>query len=283
MKITKRKAFWVILLLLVGMLAYQFIFGRLIMFSPIVVGFEKQKAKKSIVYHHQSESSIDHKTLDSLILKTEQFHKLQFKQKVRIFVCSTDKEFRRYTGSSARMVTIFGNSVFVSGMATEEGKNRKISLNTYLLHELSHLLIYQNMTFQTAIQYPQWFLEGVAVYSSNQFGKDGYLMEQGVSKEIRKGNFVHPKDWGTVFSSKGKTVTECTVPNKYRFIYAEFGYIIEDMIDTHGQEVFLNFLKQSLRSNDFYTVFKKNYGLEFSEYLTEFEKRIKATSPDDAD
>jgi hypothetical protein len=99
-----------------------------------------------------------------------------------------------------------------------------------------------------------------------------------VSKEIRKGNFVQPKDWGTAFSSKGKTVKDCTVLYKYRFIYAEFGSIIKDLIDTYGQEIFLNFLKQSLKSNDFYTVFKKNYGIEFSEYLTEFERRIKATN-----
>jgi hypothetical protein len=37
-------------------------------------------------------------------------------------------------------------------------------------------------------------------------------------------------------------------------------------------------LHQSLKSNDFYTVFKKNYGIEFSEYITEFERRIKATN-----
>jgi hypothetical protein len=122
MKITKGKIFKVILLLLVGFLAYQFIYGRLIMFSPIVVGFEKQKAENSIVYYHENNTRVDNKTLDSLILKTEQFHKLEFNQKVRIFFCSTDKEFKRYTGSSARMVTIFGNSIFVSGMATEERK-----------------------------------------------------------------------------------------------------------------------------------------------------------------
>jgi hypothetical protein len=108
MKITKGKIFKVILLLLVGFLAYQFIYGRLIMFSPIVVGFEKQKAENSIVYYHENNTRVDNKTLDSLILKTEQFHKLEFNQKVRIFFCNTDKEFKRYTGSSARMVTIFG-------------------------------------------------------------------------------------------------------------------------------------------------------------------------------
>jgi hypothetical protein len=278
MKITKGKIFKVILLLLVGFLAYQFIYGRLIMFSPIVVGFEKQKAENSIVYYHENNTRVDNKTLDSLILKTEQFHKLEFNQKIRIFFCTTDKEFKRYTGSSARMVTIFGNSIFVSGTATEERKTNKISFDTYLLHELSHLLIYQNMTFGKAMNYPQWFLEGVAVFSSNQFGKDGYLTVQGVSKEIKKGNFVQPKDWGTAFSSKGKTVKDCKVLYKYRFIYAEFGSIIKDLIDTYGQEIFLNLLHQSLKSNDFYTVFKKNYGIEFSEYITEFERRIKATN-----
>jgi len=247
-------------------------------FSPVVVGFEKHRTGNAIVYFHKNEKDLDYKLLDSLIVEVEKFHTLNFKKEVKIFICKTNKEYKRYTGSSARMVTIFGNAIFISGMANDERKTNIISFNTYLLHELSHLLIYQNMTFRTAIHYPQWFLEGLAVYSSNQFGVDGYLTEREVSKEIKKGNFVQPEDWGTAFSSKGKTVKDCKVPNKYRFIYAEFGSIIGDLINTYGQKKFLIFLQQSLKSNDFYIVFKETYGKEFSQYMTEFKRRIKATN-----
>lgn len=245
-------------------------------FSPIAVGFEKHRTGNVIVYFHKNEKDLDYKLLDSLIVEVGKFHTLNFKKEVKIFICKTNKEYKRYTGSSARMVTIFGNAIFISDMANDERKTNIISFNTYLLHELSHLLIYQNMTFRTAIHYPQWFLEGLAVYSSNQFGVDGYLTEREVAKEIEKGNFVQPEDWGTAFSSKGKTVKDCKVPNKYRFIYAEFGFIIDDLIKTYGKEKFILFLKESLQADDFYVLFNKTYNIDFTEYLKDFKMKIKS-------
>jgi hypothetical protein len=276
MKITKGKIFKSILLLLFGFLVYQFLYGKLIIISPIVIGFEKHRTENSIIYFHKTETGLDSEILDSLILEAEQFHKLKFNKKVKIFMCKTDKEYKRYTGSSSRMVTIFGNAIFVSGMVNGERKASKNSFDIYLSHELSHLLMYQNMSLQTAVRYPQWFLEGLAVYSSNQFGKDGYLTKKDVSEEIKKGNFVEPNDWGTAFSPKGNTVKDCKVPKKYRFIYSEFGTIVGDLIDTYGQENFFNLIQQSLNKNDFYIVFNKNYGIEFSKYLTEFKKKNKS-------
>lgn len=245
-------------------------------FSPIAVGFEKHRTGNVIVYFHKNEKDLDYKLLDSLIVEVGKFHTLNFKKEVKIFICKTNKEYERYTGSSARMVTIFGNAIFISGMANDERKTNIISFNTYLLHELSHLLIYQNMTFRTAIHYPQWFLEGLAVYSSNQFGVDGYLTEREVAIEIEKGNFVQPEDWGTAFSSKGKTVKDCKVPNKYRFIYAEFGSIIDDIIKIYGKEKFILFLKMSLQADDFYVLFNKTYNIDFAEYLKDFKMKIKS-------
>ncbi len=138
------------------------------------------------------------------------------------------------------------------------------------------MLAYQNMSFRTSINFPQWFLEGLAVYSSNQFGVDGYLTKSETYKTIEEGHFVFPKDWGTAFTSKGKSVRECKVKNKYRFIYSEFGCIIDDLISNYGQEKFLKFLHQSLRSEDFYILFKETYQKAFSDYLIEFKIRIKA-------
>lgn len=278
MKIIKRKIFVLVLLILIGCVIYHFIFGRLMPFSPLVIGFEKHQTENSIVFFHNNEKELNYNSVDSLILNAEQFHKLKFNKKVRIFICKTDNEYKRYTGASSRMVTIFGNAIFISGMANAERKSNTTSTNIYLLHELSHLLIYQNTTVQIAVNYPNWFLEGIAVYSSNQFGVDGYLTKREVQQEIKKRNFVHPMDYGTFLSSKGNSVINCNVPNKYRFIYAEFGTIIGDLINTYGQEIFINFLHQSLKTDDFYTTFKKEYQLEFSEYVTEFEKRIKATN-----
>jgi len=278
MRFSKRKIFISILLLLFGFLTYHILFGRLFAFSPIIIGFENHKTENATVYYHKGESELNYKTLDSLIVNVEQFHKLNFNKKVKIFVCKTNREFRQYTGSSARFITFFDKTIFMSGKANNERKMYRIHLNTYLKHELSHSLVYQNMSFSKLIRYPQWFLEGLAVYSSNQFGVDGYLTKKETYKKINEGYFAKPKDWGTAFSSKGKSVKECKVKNKYGFIYSEFGCIINDMISIYGKEKFNTFLKQSLQSNNFYILFEKTFNISFSEYLNRFKTRIKATN-----
>ncbi len=274
----KRKILLSITLLFIGLVVYHLLFGRLLAFSPLVFGFEKYDSEYSTIYYHKNDTLLDLKRLDSLNKEIEQFHKLNFNKTVRLFICETDNEYRRYTGSKSRLVTIFGNAIFMSGKANSERKTNSININVYVKHELSHLLIYQNMSFLKSINYPQWHLEGLAVYSSNQFGVDGYLTKRETYQKIEDGNFVNPQDWGTAFSSKGITVTECKVENKYRFIYSEFGCIVEDLISTFGKEKYITFLKLSLQSDDFYIIFKQTYKKDFFEYLKEFKTRIKASN-----
>lgn len=273
----KKRIFTSIVLLLAGFLLYHLLFGRLMAFSPIVIGFEKHKTGNAEVYYHKHDKGLNSQTLDSLIVAVEQFHQLNFNKGVRIFICRTNREFKRYTGSSARFVTILGGAIFMSAQANEERKTNSIHLNTYLGHELSHLLLYQNMSLKRALDYPQWFMEGLAVYSSNQFGRDGYPTQKETYREISKGNFVQPKDWGTAFSSKGPSVKTCQVPHKYKFIYSEFGCIIDDLITIYGKDTFLKFMKQSLHSTDFYALFQQTYGKTFSKYKHEFETRVTSS------
>ncbi len=275
MRLSKIKISISIIFLFFCFVIYHILFGRLLAFSPIIVGFEKYKTEYATVYYHKNEKKLDNKVLDSLILKVEQFHKLNFNKQIRIFICKTDKEYKRYTGSSARFVTVLSYAIFISGKANNERKINRIHLNTYLKHELSHLLLYQNMSLLRALNYPQWFLEGLAVFSSNQFGIDGYLTKKETYERIEQGYFVKPEDYGTALSAKGESVKNCNLKNKYRFIYSEFACIISDMINTFGKKKFIDFLRLSLQSNDFYALFKKIFNESFSEYLNKFKIRIK--------
>ena len=253
------------------------LYGRLLGYSPVILGFEKQNTERATLYYHKGENISDYKMIDSLMALTEHFHKLKFNYKPKIIICKSDDEMRRLTGSAARFITqsIFGN-IFISAKANREQKEQKIHLDTYLKHELSHSLLFQNMSFIKALTYPQWFMEGLAVYSSNQFGIDGYLTKQEIYKKIKEGYFVKPKDWGTVLSSKGKTVKECNLKDKYYFIYSEYGCIMDNLIEIYGKEKFIIFLKKSLQTDDFYVLFKQTFEKDFSEYLNEYKTRIKA-------
>lgn len=273
----KRKIAITTIIVLSGIIFYLFLYGRLFPFSPIIVGFEKHEFEKATIYFHDNEDISDFKVIDSLIYKTEQFHQLTFKRKVKIFICNSDSEIKRLSGFSARFNTqlIYGR-IFISGKANEERKERKIHLDTYLKHELSHSLLFQNMSLILALNYPGWFTEGTAVYSANQMGVDGYFSKEETLNKIKEGFFVEPKDWGTILSisSKGKTVKECSIENKYKFIYSEYGLIVESLIQVYGKDKFDMFLEKSLSENDFYDLFERIYNEEFTEYVSKFKKQL---------
>ncbi len=276
----KRKTTITTIIVLSGIIFYLFLYGRLFPFSPIIIGFEKCESEKATIYFHDNEDISDFKVIDSLIYKTEQFHQLTFKRKVKIFICNSDSEIKRLSGFSARFNTqlIYGR-IFISGKANKERKERKIHLDTYLKHELSHSVLFQNMSLILALNYPGWFTEGTAVYSANQMGVDGYFSKEETLNKIKEGFFVEPKDWGTILSisSKGKTVKECSIENKYKFIYSEYGLIVESLIQAYGKDKFDTFLEKSLSENDFYGLFERIYNEEFTEYISKFKKQLTKT------
>lgn len=271
----KRKILLTAVLIIFGILVYQLLYGRLFPLSPFVTGFNKQEYQRAIIYYQSADIS-RFGSIDSLVQAMEQSHQLTFGRKVEIFICDTDRQYHSYTGANARFITmpIYGR-IFVSARAADDYQNLRIYLDTYLKHELSHSLLYQNMSLFHSLQYPGWFMEGLATYSAGQMGVDGYLTPRETAAKIREGYFVEPKDWGTLLSSKGKSVKECPLENKYQFIYSEFGLIIQDLIQSCGEEKFSEFLKKSLQNKNFYELFQESYGKDFDSYIKNFKAKGK--------
>ena len=119
-------------------------------------------------------------------------------------------------------------------------------------------------------------MEGLAVYSANQLGVDNYLSKQETYDKINKEIFVEPKDWGTLLTTKGETVEAYNSKDKYFFIYSEYGCIVDDLIEIYGKEKFIFFVKESLKADQFYVLFKETYKRDFAAYLTDFKNRVKA-------
>jgi len=270
----KRNIFFLVILAFTAILIYQVSYGRLFPFSPIVNGFNKQGHQKAIIYYQSADIS-RFGFIDSLVQVVEQFHQLTFRRKVEIIVCDSDRKYRRYTGATARFITtpVYGR-IFVSARAVNDYENQKINLDTYLKHELSHALLYQNMSLFHSLKYPGWFIEGLATYSAGQMGVDGYLTPEETATRIKEGYFVEPKDWGTIISSRGKTVKEIALENKYHFIYAEFALIVSNLIQNYGNDKFQEFLQKSLDERDFYQLFNKTFGMEFKSYIKHFRSQF---------
>ena len=273
----RKKILFITVLILLAAITYNFLYGRLVPFSPIIIGFEKKEFGKAIIYYHKGTDITKFSTIDSLMNEAEDFHQLKFKTKVKIFVLNSDKEYTRYTGQKARFVTfpLYGR-IFVSGRARKEYEVGKIHLLVYLQHELSHSLLFQNMSLYRSQYYPGWLLEGTATYIANQRGVDEYLSKEQAFSKIREGYFINPDDWSTtLLKPQSKSVKYFPLPNKFMFIYSEFACLVDDIIKRYGKERFLLYLTTLLKEKDDKRVFLKIFGIEFKQYLDEFKNRIR--------
>ncbi|MBN1950294.1 MAG: hypothetical protein JW801_03770 [Bacteroidales bacterium] len=244
--------------------------GRLQPFSPHITGFEKKELNKAVIYYREGDSISEFTDIDSLICQVEESHHLQFQRKVAFFVMNSEKKYRHYTGTRARFVAqpLYGR-IYISPRAKEEYRADLIRFDTYIKHELSHSLFFQNVPFIRLLNYPGWFLEGLAVYTAAQAGTDGYYSYESVEDTIRAGYFAEPRDWGTITRREGETVRQCPLKGKYHFIYSEYAWIIHGLVLDFGEDKFVRFLHDSLKTKDFYALFRSTYGIDFDEYISQ--------------
>ena len=226
-----------------------------------------------MIYYHKGDSVPEFSIIDSLVKTVEDWHRMAFMHRVKIFLTKSMNEYKNRTGTTARFVTMpMEGRIFISPAAKSDFRQGTIHLGIYLKHELSHSILYQNTSLFRSLRYPGWFMEGLAMYSSGQCGTDGYYTFDQVREKMNTGIFVEPTDWGTIVSSKGPTVTKCPVPDKYHFIYSEFALIVCSLESKIGRNRFTDFIRQSLKSPDFGEEFKNTFGMDLSNYLADFKK-----------
>ena len=155
-----------------------------------------------------------------------------------------------------------------------EAMEGKISLETYLRHELSHSLIFQQTGFFGALKFPDWLLEGLAMYSSDQMGTTSYPDKTETYSLIARGNFMPP----TAYKTRKEDNIKLEVPERINFIYSEFACIVDYMIENYGKEKFLDYIKSLMRENDHGMVFIDIYSLDYETFLTEFRTHVSDNS-----
>jgi hypothetical protein len=166
--------------------------------------------------------------------------------------------------------------ILISSKAKAEMDEGKINFQVYLKHELSHSLLYQNMSLYRSQYYPGWLLEGIAVYSANQMGIDGYCTKEETFAKIKSGYFLNPEDWSTTLL-KGQSLNVKNFPlsDKYHFIYSEFACLVDDLIRKYGREKFQKFVITLLKEGDDKQLFRQIYGIEFNKYLDDFKNKCR--------
>lgn len=270
MKKTKKIIIGITIALFI-LIIYLFSFGKLFPYSPIKVGFSEHELTNTVVYVQDESNFSDYQKIDTLTSAVEEFHNIKFTKRPKLFIfCDDDSYFHR-TITKARFFAYPNGCIVISPWALKEAEEGKISLEIYLKHELSHILLYQNMGFLMAyFYYPDWLLEGIAVYSTNQMGTSFYPSKSETYHSIHQGNFLPPFD----FKTKNEDKIKLDVKYRIAFMYSEFACIVDYLIINYGKEKFLTYMKNLLKDDNHNKVFKQVYGIDFDNALLEFKEYV---------
>lgn len=256
-----------IILVFMGILTYEFLFGKLFPFSPLIMGFTKHELTNTIIYIQNGADYTDFQRIDTLTPSIEEFHELKFLYKPKIFIFNDSSNYtQRSLSARPRFVTYYSR-IFISPWALKESFKGKISLEIFMRHELSHALIFQHSGIINAYKYPKWLLEGIAVYSSNQMGTFNYPSKQETYALINQGHFMPPDYFKTSNESKIKL----DLKNSVSFMYSEFACIVDYLILTYGKEKLILYMKKLSNNPDNNKEFKEVYGLDFSKVIQDFK------------
>jgi hypothetical protein len=255
---------------LIGILTCELLFGQLFPFSPLIIGFTKHDLSNSIIYVQRGADYTDYQRLDTLIPAVEKFHEKTFVKKPEMFIFKDSLKFIHRSFSKARFSAYPSGRLLVSPWALREDRAGMISLEIYVRHELSHVLLMQYMSYSEACHYPQWLMEGIAVYCANQMGTSFYPGKEETYHSIAEGNFLPPLDFKT---GKGNKV-KLNVQYPIAFEYSEFACIVDYLIATYGKEKLLTYVKELIGNRHSDKAFKVVYNLEFSDAIRNFKKHV---------
>ncbi len=259
-----------IIIVVFGFLCYLFLFNKLFTYSPIIIGFTKHELTNTIIYVQEGTDYNDLVRIDTLIPSIENFHDLKFIQKPELFIFRDSLSFIKRSFSKARFSAYPSGRLIISPWAIKEDQQGIISLEIYVRHELSHVLIFQHKGIFAELRYPKWLLEGIAVYSTNQMGTSFYPSKDETYHAIAQGSFLPPFD----FKTKREDNAKLNVKYRITFMYSEFACIVDYLVVNYGKDKFLLYMKSLIKSNDHEKIFKQIYGIDFDIFIMDFRQFV---------
>ena len=118
-----------------------------------------------------------------------------FQDPVRVYVSGSKENHRKYYGSNARAGVLNGK-IFLSPMVFEHGDE---AAKKYLMHELSHMHLFQPLGTYKWERIPSWFHEGLATYVSGGGGANLVSQEQAIKYILSGKHFIPHKTEGLIF------------------------------------------------------------------------------------
>lgn len=132
-------------------IAYELLWGKPFPFSPMILGFTCKELSHVVVCSEVGNPYSALEWTDGLVAGVEKFHELKLKSKPKLFAFAKDETYARRSLSKARVCAFYNGSIVISPRIQQEDSKGLLSLKVYLVHELSHSLLFQNMSLDRYI------------------------------------------------------------------------------------------------------------------------------------
>jgi hypothetical protein len=139
-----------------------------------------------------------HQILDGSIYRVERSHYAPFSKTSQVYICSSEESFISMTGLDGTPSAAVSDKLLISPSAF---KNKKVSIEHILTHELSHLHIVQNIGLLSNMSLPTWFKEGLPESIADNWNNKS-LFESDIKLAFANGNHFTPISSQSIFVSE---------------------------------------------------------------------------------
>jgi hypothetical protein len=204
--------------------------------------------------------------LPSAIQTVEEIQYRSFTKPVRVYVCRSIESFTKMYGANVRAGVL--TKLFLSPRVFEDGDE---IAKMYLIHELSHLHILDQLGNYKMNELPVWFKEGLATYVSNGGGAQTVTEKQAI-ESIKSGKYLVPDETGGFIFQKYPGDWELT----HHMFYRQSMMFINYLAATNPSG-FRNLLLDIEDGEGFAKALKASYNKELEELFDEFLHNINRT------
>lgn len=242
------------------------LWGPLFPWSPIKPGFQKiQSTKANVFIQNMSSSDSIVYHIDQLLGEEERFHDLSYMDKVTIIIVDSNTNMKRFApwlkGSGYSVSLSMLNLVYIGPIARHYSQG----IETYLKHELSHMLMDQNTSFRKALKMHDrgWLLEGVAqFYSGHHFYSRSKFIELCKSNQISFSNL------------REQNPLDMSFPN-LKLNYTYYQLFIDYLVNQFGIEALQEYIKLYVDDpGDYRVLFETVYGSTLDNILEAFKASL---------
>ena len=240
-----------------------FLFGPLILLSPIKPGFASLSSKKITVYYPINWPDKGEELWENAqraVKTVEDFY--QVPVKIKVLMAATKLDSFRLTGNPLAGGTGSDLGVIVRYDKANEG---------VITHEMSHIIL-PKMTGRSSHFFPRWFDEGLASYLGKM---DYYRGVEGLRESLSDGFYKRDLSrWNGLRGKINWTVFDVRCCGHQ--IYGQTYQMVKFLFDNYGEDKVYELLLNSKKLS-FEQAFEKTFGLTVDQYHQEFIDFVKGS------